>query len=449
MKGCVYSVGVVKRLILTIGVCLLIGRAAWGDINLNVLAVNGTKERREKEIRFDLPPDVTAQDVLETDGLNLDYDVTKGVYFVSGKVSLDPKETKTYKVRIRDIWRIDEEKVRQIKEQIDRQVEVLKGTKYYSNALKKKEFVLGRIDSIEQQQKEVANNIEKRISYFRSYADELDQIRQQAFSVEYWRQSLPSVESGQTIQFVIELSNPSQKEVLKVSRKYYLPREVKPEHVVDNQGFDIRYDPVKQQPYLFKEEELSPGEKKRYSVRILDIWKIPSEKIQALKDRARKAYKLLKPTRYEATARDLAVNIKNALKQIEVSQARELPINEHISAFRLNEKRFKRAKRDVETMEDLLAVVREDLERSKLKNVLRKVKSLRSVADIADAFLKKFSMNTVWMIIFIILGFVGGFTIIHFIFWGKQSRFKDVERGQSSSEGDPKEPDREASEETS
>ena len=122
--------------------------------------------------------------------------------------------------------------------------------------------------------------------------------------------------------------------------------------------------------------------------------------------------------------------IESELDQIEKSQAQEKNIKEHISSFRVNEERYNLALKDVQTMEELLEAVRENLERSLLKNVLQKVKGLKSVSQIAEAlFGIKPSINNTWKIITGIVIFVGLLTAVHFFIWGRRS--KDIKTTQN------------------
>ena len=145
--------------------------------------------------------------------------------------------------------------------------------------------------------------------------------------------------------------------------------------------------------------------------------------IDNLRDRTREAYKYLEKTAYEENANFLVANIKKNLEAIEASQAQEKEIKEHISAYRTNLNLFDQAARDVDALEDLLKAVRAELERSRVKNVLQKVKSIKSVADIAEAiFGTKPSAKTIWKYILSILIFVGLITTVHFSLWAKRSK---------------------------
>ena len=81
--------------------------------------------------------------------------------------------------------------------------------------------------------------------------------------------------------------------------------------------------------------------------------------------------------------------------------------------------------KDVETLEKLLSVFREDLEKSKVENVLTKMKSLKSLADVSKVmFKKKFETSTAWSYIIWILLFVGLLTLVNFGMWMMRSKDK-------------------------
>ena len=103
------------------------------------------------------------------------------------------------------------------------------------------------------------------------------------------------------------------------------------------------------------------------------------------------------------------------LGSIETSQAVQRLILEHISAFRADKDTYDEAQKDVETLEKLLAVYREELEKSKVENILKKIQALKSVADIAKVmFNKKFADSTAWTYLGWILLVVGLVTLAGF-----------------------------------
>ena len=398
----------------------------YSDVTINILAVNGTEETKEKNIRFVLPPDLSAEDIIDPAGLKTDYDIAEGAYFVHGEVILEPKETKTYKVIVKDIWKIEEKIVADIEEQIEINYDRLKDTEYYDAGLRKKESLHKRLNSILAQQERYANDVKKRIDSYKVYEGELNGIRKEAISVAYWRSDLAD-ENTDTVRFIVEAQNKSDTEVTKQEHEHFLPASVKPEHVVEAEGFEVHYDAVKAQTYIVKEDEFQPSEKKRFNIEIIDVWNIKQIEIENLRERTRKTYKLLEKSKYLDSAEYLVRAIKYNLGAIEVSQSKDKEINEHISDFKENARLYDLAKSDVDSLESLLTAVLEDLERSKLKNVLMHLKSLADIANLAKNLFKKPTYDTFWQIITGVILFVAILTIYHFSVWAKRSKDKRME----------------------
>lgn len=395
----------------------------WAQtVTLNVLAVNGTDKPKEKDIEEHLPPELSQEDILETDGLELDYDVTAGSYVVRGTVKLEPKESRTFRLRFKDVWLISPDDVKEIKNQIDLSLQRIQGTEFEKVGTQRKDSLLKRLNYILQEQERNSDNADRRISSYRSYADEFRQIREKAVSVSYWKTLPPKATENGTVSLILQLENPTDNTVT-ISPRHYLPAEVKPEHLVNYEGFELRYDPIQKKLYLIKEETLKPAEKKNYTISVVDIWRIPPQDIENLRERSRNAYSFLEQTVYGESALYLIRNIKDKLDRVDQSQDQEREIKEHISAFRVNTLDFQSAREDVEALEDLLLALREELERSKLRNVLQRIKQFRSLADVAEAvFGTKPEETNAWRIIIGIVIFVGFLTFIHFLIWGKRSQ---------------------------
>ena len=234
--------------------------------------------------------------------------------------------------------------------------------------------------------------------------------------------------SPKLIHLTIEVENPTK--VMKhFKHKDYLPEEVKPEHVIEAEDFEVRYDQVKQLAFLFKEEDLAAGEKKKYSIGILDIWTIPQKDIDYLRSRAKYAFDFLQDSKFEESSKFLMDRITANLQDIEASQKVQRPILDHISAYRTNKNVYNDTEKDVEELEKLLSVFREDLEKSKVENVLQKIQSLKNVADVSKVmFNKKFESSTAWSFIGWILLFVGALTLVGFIISIFRSKDKEIKR---------------------
>src|SRR5437868_14535340 len=97
---------------LVIATIFLMGATSvFADVYINVMAVNGTENVKDTAVKYNLPGDLSAQDILDTNGLELDYNVNDANYYVHGKITLQPKDSKTFRVKVRDVWKLSPQKV--------------------------------------------------------------------------------------------------------------------------------------------------------------------------------------------------------------------------------------------------------------------------------------------------------------------------------------------------
>lgn len=396
---------------------------ASADIIINVLAINGASEKRETPIRFVLPPDVQAKDIVDTDGLSVEYDVNEGAYVAQGAVSLEPKASKVFRIKVHDLWKLTAQEVETIQSEITEAYDKLGKVGNANNAAILKQQLLDQLDFVVTQQNSGTDSVEKRIDSFRIYRDRLDGIKREALSVDYWRSDPnETVRKEKLVRMVVEVQNPADLPKRMVEEKYYLPVEVKPEYVVNSEDFDIKFDEEKKKPYLHKEEEFESGQTKRYEIGIKDVWHVEEKDIAYLNQRAVYSNDFLKESRFEKTSKYLFDRCQTKLNSITESQQIQREIVEHISAYRQNTKLFDGTRKDVEDLEKLVAIYRDELEKTKVRNVLEKVRSLKSVSQVSDSiFKKKPKMNKTWEMVGWVLLFVGVYTLIHFAVWVMRS----------------------------
>lgn len=403
--------------ILTVLLFLAFGSVAFADVYINVMAVNGAEEKKETPVSFNLPGDIAAADVLDTNGLTLEYNANDANYVVSGTAVLEPKASKTYRIRIRDVWKMAPEEIEKIKSEITKGFEEI-GKQYQAdNSEQLKDQLLKRLNLVIEQQNVKADTIEKRIDAARSYRKEMQRIRDEALAVDYWRSQPGDEGKERVIRLKVEVENPAKNTSSKVKQKVYLPSEVKPQHVMDAAGLEVRFDQSKQQPFLFKEDDIPPGQKMTYIVSLLDVWNIAPTTIDDLRKRAVFANDFLKNSSFINSAKMLFESATGRLGDIERSQAVVREIKDHISAFRINKDTFESARTDVENLEKLLNIYREDLEKSKVKNVLQKITALKGVSDVSkQVFEKKPTPSTTWNYIGYVLIFVAVVAVLYFLF---------------------------------
>jgi len=408
---------------------------AKADVYINLMAVNGAPKKKDTTVKFNLPPELKKEDVIDADGLELDYDVNLGGYYAHGKVSLESKESKKFRLRVKDVWKITPETVASIKKQIDEGFDSLGKARDPQKGEQLKQQLISQLDAIVDQQNSKGESVERRMDTFRLYTKKLRDIQKDSMAVEYWRSELGEQREQKLVYMTIEVENlPSNpKKVVKI--KSLLPSEVKPEHVIDPQGFEVRYNEQKQEAFLYKEEEMAPGEKKKFTVGIEDIWTIPQKDIDYLRQRANYAYDFLKESRFAASSKLLFDRLIQHLSDIEASQQQKRQIKEHISAFRDNKELLINARVDVEALENILAVYREDLEKSKVKNVLQKVKSLNSLSEVSKSiFDKKPTMDNTWKLILGVVGFVALLTFLNFVLSSFRSGKDNIQQAKKSAQ---------------
>ncbi len=407
---------------------------AWADLTINLIAVNGSEsEEKEIEVSYDLPKELKPEEILDTEPLKLNYDVDKQLYFVHAKIKFKPKESMTFKIKVKDVWSIKEEDIKILKNQLKDNLDTLADSENYSYAVTAKEKLEQQMDFIIEDQKNFSENIGRRIEQYRAHADMLARIRENVYDIDYLKyesKDLAAMKTEEkTVKLILSVKNPDDKKAQTLKHKHYLPEEVREFDIVEKQGFEVRFDQEKNRAFLTKEEEFGPGEEKKYEILIRDIWIFPLSKVEAIVQRTELANKELKDSAYAESAAYLTEQIMQKVTEIKDSQAQsaDLDIQQHIGQHRMNTQRYEEAKADVEKIEALMAIVRakklENLEKGKVKNVLSKLKALRGLSALAEAVFKQgISIETTWKVIISTVSFVALFTALNFLLWAKRSK---------------------------
>ncbi len=412
------------------------------DLTINLIAVNASVDKaKEIEVKYDLPKELTLEDIVDSGVLKIDYDVDKGSYFAHGLSMFQPKESKTLSIKVKDVWKITEEEINLLKSQLDENLKLFKDKERIKEAEVAKDRIHQKLDYILAQQENYSENVDRRIEEYRAYAEILEGIKGDVFNLDYLPSEAKAIkeETAKTIKFVIEVKNPLEKEEKLVKHKHYLPKEIRAEHVIENAGFDIRYDEKTQRAYLTKEEKFNPGEVKKYVIVIKNIWYIPNSKIETIEEKAGVAMKEIAGSMYAASGQYLYDQIKRQAQLIKDSQAKEYPTQEYIGVYRVNLNRFEKLEEYLERLEQMLHIVRarklEQIEKGKVKNILQRMKGLRGIAALSEALFKKgISVNETWRVIFGTLIFVGFFTSLNFFIWSKRSKVMGEEMGVKTGE---------------
>ena len=190
-------------------------------------------------------------------------------------------------------------------------------------------------------------------------------------------------------------ANPSVEKTQVVPIKIELPNEISPKDIIDKGDLELEYDDARSIYYVYKDKvELAPKQIKVFEVVVRDLWFIPQERLDNLKNYTGILVGRLKNTEYYTSAKQLADGIMKQLDGIAAMQTDEgLSRKTRIGNYRRNTQALAQMKEDLARLEKLLSFtggppVPNMLEESKLKS-------------------DSPSRTTTWLVIFLIMIFLG------------------------------------------
>ncbi|MBI4340960.1 MAG: hypothetical protein HY598_01615, partial [Candidatus Omnitrophica bacterium] len=204
--------------------------------------------------------------------------------------------------------------------------------------------------------------------------------------------------------------NPSEKETKVTNVRIELPKEVTPKDVLELGELELEYNEDRATYFVQKEAiALAPKETRVFEVQVRDLWFVDPAQLDSLKDYTKLLLGKLEKSDYYKTAKPMAESILQRLEEIaSVQDDESLSRKSRIGAFRHHEGMIAEIKQDLVRMEKLLSFtggvpVPEMMQESALKS---------------DAP----STTTTWMVIFLILIFVGMLAGLFFFTWHRRAQ---------------------------
>ncbi len=162
------------------------------------------------------------------------------------------------------------------------------------------------------------------------------------------------LEEGSVV-FKTLITNPSLLISQEVPLKYYLPKEIKKEHIIESDlGTTISFDTDKDQLYVEGNYSLKPGETKTIKVRVEDVWEISIAEIESLKKQAQSLSEPLAKTAYFAQGvtlkSDIDVSLDSALETLKDGVTPEAKIK----SYREAQIEINSAKEKIEKLKELV-----------------------------------------------------------------------------------------------
>jgi hypothetical protein len=300
----------------------------FANVNLKLTAENPSElEERKVTVQAYLPAGLHSEDVLDPAGFQVVYDESQQRCHVRREVTLKPKERAEYIIQVRDIWRIDENKLNDFQNQARILVDKLQKTEYNELAKNLESVIQQNIKKIrEEQQLGLTASVARHIEIFNANQGRFDRVRGDTGVLENLvlslggsmnrlmgdsvvaAKSLEELEKDMQVRFdtsrsffqdlgknesggpdrtrtlKIEVSNPSSLEERFVPVLYFLPAGINKEDVVDAKELKVRYDFAKNLYYLHHEGvRLDPGQTQVFEVTIREKPLLPAIKLAALK----------------------------------------------------------------------------------------------------------------------------------------------------------------------
>ena len=440
-----------------------------GSVKLKMVVANPSDtEARTIPVKSYLPKGVKPEDIIDKGNFQVSYDFELSLYYIYQEVLLQPKESITLELVMKDIWIVADEEIKAVKDHVNKIMNILQPTPYYNQAKPLADNIIDRLDKIVETQNSLGMSTEEKLSKYETNVTLLKESKKdlsvledlaietgglpsgKLFGESPESPAEPRIESSEldieklgTIKFKIELSNPSA-DTKVVPLKYYLPVEVKPEYIIDKGGLEVAYDYQKGIHYCYKNDiSLAPQEKKEFVVGVKDVWVIPEEQIQTLKAHAIKLMDMLKDSEYREPAGFLGNKIVGELDNIIAIQNNpKVSVERHIGDYRTNLARFDNVRKDVAKLERLViqaggspgvTLAVKDIKSRGGEGIglgkgkagpgaggaLRGAKGLEMVGK--SIFRGKApDITTSWKIIWIIVGFLAAMSFLFFILWWVQ-----------------------------
>jgi hypothetical protein len=148
-----------------------------GSMVIKTLVINPSKIiSQEAEVKYYLPPEVEEADVISHDEpLAVKYDIEKDQYYIEGKVALAINDSKSFSVKLTDIWVISQEDINSLRQQAQDLVKPLEETSYFAQGVTLKSDIDSSLNKITSLQKGVVTP-EQKIRAYREAMIEKDAV---------------------------------------------------------------------------------------------------------------------------------------------------------------------------------------------------------------------------------------------------------------------------------
>lgn len=224
-----------------------------------------------------------------------------------------------------------------------------------------------------------------------------------------------------SVRMKVVVLNPSATQTQTKSIRAALPAEIQMKDIKDDGGLGIEYDEKQGSFMIVKNDiQLEPGETKVFEIIMDDVWMVAEDKLEGYRKRTESIANAMRTSKaYERVAL-VAEGIYAHIDQILKTQNNtNVTTNEHIAFYRDNVKLLEGIQKDIQELEKILVTAG----------------GTQSLDAVENAYLnvKGPDQKTTWIIIFVILIFIGILGAVFFFTWQSQTGTKAKEKGEADS----------------
>ncbi len=160
-----------------------------GSVILKILVVNPSRtETQAIPVKVYLPKEVTPEDIINLEDLELDYDPEKGMYFAHKEIELGPGQSITKMVRMEDIWVFPEKQLTTYVNQAKEIANELGQTAFAEEGAAFLLAIESKVQEILETQKKTVSNAEAHIQAYREATTLIFSIKNDLSALDQYRQ---------------------------------------------------------------------------------------------------------------------------------------------------------------------------------------------------------------------------------------------------------------------
>jgi hypothetical protein len=406
------------------------------SVVLRIRAINKSPMEKQKvEVKAYLPKPATPADVLSAGDLETAYDVHSQAYYVHKEVELEPREVRTYEVTLRDIWVVPEAALTEAAGHAANLAEALKSLPQGESAGQLRATIEVSLKSLRDRQGAAAVTVAKPIDHIRAYESNvelLERIRKDLALLEnlaiaagkdpekiIGAAATPAPDRTEELTGVtntliirIEVRNPSLTSVQTNTIRRDLPVEIKPPDIVDAGGMNIGYDTGRGVCYAYLDNpDVPPQQTRQFEIKVRNPWAAGGRRILALEARATNLLARAKGSEAYKSVVDSAQGLLKELGAVREQKAPDVLNEEYVAFFRQQAAQLSRIESQVLRIEELFQPREKPF---RFENVLPEV--------------PRPSRKTTWVIIYIVLIFLGVVSLLFFLRWYGRSKSEQLAR---------------------